>query len=169
MKKNSIYFYIVLFVLLSLLLKYFSVFEVSWAELFAYISLFWGMAVFYYSYLKVNKTGVFFGSLLFLLGVTLLSLTWFELYEPGRIFVPIIFTVTGISLLLSNLLLQSNKFLLVISLVATLMGISLTVSRGETTFLMFVRTVYELFKQFWLIVILLCGVVVGAFYLYMKE
>jgi hypothetical protein len=143
------------FIVISIISKFIGLFNFSWTELFAYISMFWGMSMFYYSYLKQYKFGIFSGAVLFQIGSALLSLALFELYQPAKIFIPAILSIVGTSLLLANFLESTNKFTVILGFVFVIMGIILIIFRGNLTWGLFIESVYNLLKKFWLIILIL--------------
>ena len=154
-KKYSVDFYLIMLAVISIVLNFLGLINLSWTELFSYIAMFWGISMFYYSYLKNYKFGIFSGAVLFQIGIVLLSLNLFEIYEPAVIFIPTVLVIVGSSLLLSNLLVTSNKLALVLSIIFILVGVLLMIFRGHYTFGLFFNSVYQLLKEFWLIIIIL--------------
>lgn len=170
MKKTySIDFYLISFSIIAVILKIIGLISFSWTEIFSYVSMFWGMSMFYYSYLKNYKFGVFAGSVLFQIGVVLLSLSIFEIYNPAEIFIPTLLVIAGSSLILSNLLVKSNKIILLLSTFFLLAGIVLMLLRGHYTLNLFLNSVYLMLKEFWLIIIVLLIVIIIVINEFKKE
>jgi hypothetical protein len=148
-----------IFIAVSIILKFIGLLNFSWTNLFAYTSMFWGMNMFYYSYLKHYQFGIFSGAVLFQIGSALLSLAFFELYQPGKIFIPAILTIVGTSLLLVNFLGKTNNFTLILGLVFVVMGVLLIIFRGNLTWGLFTESIYNLLKEFWLIILILAIII----------
>jgi hypothetical protein len=149
-----------IFVAFFVILKFLGFIKFSWTELFSYISVFWGMSMFYYSYLKQYKFGIFAGAVIFQFGMGLLSLALFELYQPAKIFIPAMLTIIGTSLLLANLLGNTSKFTLILSLVFIVMGVLLMIFRGDITGELFLESTYNLLKEIWWINLILVIIIV---------
>lgn len=158
-KTYSVNFYLILFIIAAVALKFLGFIYVPWTQLFSYISMFWGMSMFYYSSLKQNQPGIFLGAILFQIGVTLLSLSLFEVYQPAKIFIPALLTIIGSSLLITNLIGKSNKLALILSTIFLFVGVLLIIFRGNLTPELFVESVYQLLKNFWLIIIILAIII----------
>ena len=168
-KTGSIDFYFSLIALVAIIFKLLGFIALSWAELLAYASMFWGMSVFYNSYLRQYQFGIFSGASFFLIGVTFISSVWFELYQPAKVLIPILLTIIGISFLISNLIGKKNKFILVLSAVFIVMGISLIISRGDSTLMLFLQSLYQMLKMFWWIILILAAVIFLAITQFKRE
>ena len=159
-KLHSLNFYLIVFIIISIFLKFFGLIDLSWIKIIAYAGLFWGMSMFYHSYLNQYRNGVFSGAILFQVGVTLFVQSLFELYEPARIFIPAVLILIGTSLLLANLLVKISKFPVVLSIIFIVMGVLLMISRGESTLALFADSTYQLLKQFWIIIVILSIIII---------
>lgn len=128
-------------------------------EITAYACLFWGISLFYSSYLKQYKMGITLSSILFLTGTILFAFTRFEILNFGNVFVPSVLVVIGISLLIANLLTGVSRVSIIFSILSLFAGIWLVISRGSSTLELYLSSLYALTKNY-LWIILLLGVII---------
>jgi hypothetical protein len=166
---RSVNSYLIIAFLVVSILKLWGIFSLSWTEIFSYASMFWGIGLFYYSFLKNNPGGIFIGALLFQIGILLFLNAKFELSEPKRIFIPAIMSIIGFSLLLINLVDKSNKYRLSVALIISFTGILLIIFRGQFDPEMFFYSALEITKDFWIILIVLALIILFTAREFSKE
>jgi hypothetical protein len=166
---NSVNFYLIIFLAVVIILKFFGLISFSWTELFAYVSMFWGIGMFYYSYLKQYQLGIVTGAVLFQIGILLLMFTLFELYNPAIIFIPTVLTIIGTSLLIANLIGKRNNFSLFLSSVFVFVGVVLIVFRGNAKFNSFFSSISQILKEIWVIVVIIAVIILGIAVEFKKE
>lgn len=160
MKKNySINFYLTIFLVAVIILKFLGFILLSWTELFSYFSMLWGISIFYYSYLKQYRAGIFVGATLFQIGIVLLSMSLFEIYNPAQIFIPAIIAIIGISLLFTNWIGETTKQGMILSVVFIIVGVLLMIFRGDLTITLYFESVFQLLKELWFFIIILLLVI----------
>ncbi len=164
MKKNySINFYLIIFLAAAIILKFLGFVPLSWTELFAYFSMLWGISSFYYSFLKQYPAGIFIGATLFQIGIILISMSLFEVYNPAQVFVPALITIIGVSLLFTNWIGRTTKQGLVLSVVFIVIGVLLMIFRGSLTLTLYFQSVFQLLSELWFIIIILFLIVYLTF------
>ena len=168
-KANSINFYLTIFLVLSIVLKFIGLISFSWTELFAYISMFWGISMFYYSYLKQYQFGIFTGAVLFQIGILLLVFSLFELYNPAQVFIPTILIITGVSLLIANVVGKRNNLSIFLSSLFVFVGLIFVLFRGNIKINLFLESAFQIFKEFWIIMIVLALIIWGVAVEFRKE
>jgi len=156
---RSVNFYLLLFLLVSLILKIFGLINFTWGKFISYALMFWGISFFYNSFLKKYHLGIFSGALLFQMGAVLFSATLFELLEPEKIFFPAALAIIGFALLFTNLVGNMNKFVFVLSIIFISAGILLLIFRGNITLILFLESAYQLLKNFWIILLISLGII----------
>lgn len=149
--------------------KLVGILSLSWTEIFSYASMFWGIALFYYSFLKNNPGGIFIGALLFQIGILLFLNSKFEFSEPKRIFIPAIMSIIGFSLLLINLVDKSNIYRLTVALIISFTGVLLIIFRGQFDPGMFFYSVLEMIKDLWIILVILALIILFTAREFSKE
>jgi hypothetical protein len=147
-----------LFIVVTLL-SLLRVIPLSALEIAAYTCLFWGISFFYSSYLKQYKTGIVIGSISFLTGSILFVFTRFEILSFGTVFIPSALIIIGLSLLISNLLTETNSTSVIFSILSMFAGIWLTISRGTATVELYLTAVYDLLRSYWIIVLILAAII----------
>jgi hypothetical protein len=159
-KKNySISFYLVIFFAAAIILKFLGFILLSWTDLFAYFSMLWGISMFYYSFLTQNQSGIFIGATLFQIGIILISMSLFEIYNPAQVFIPALITTIGISLLFTYWIGKKTKQGMVLSVIFILVGVLLMILRGNLTITLYFESIFQLLKELWFIIIILLLVI----------
>lgn len=160
MKRNySTNYYLILFLIAAIILKFLGFIFLSWTELFAYFSMFWGISMFYYSFLKQYSAGIFIGATLFQIGIILIAMSLFEIYNPAQVFVPALITIIGISLLFTNWIGKATKQGIILSGIFILVGVLLMIFRGSVSISLYIKSVYEFLKELWFVIIILFVIV----------
>lgn len=159
MNFRSVNFYLLLLFIIVTFLSLIGIVSLNAFDIAAYACLFWGISIFYSSYLKQYKTGVVIGSVLFLSGSILFVFTRFEILNLGTVFVPVVLSILGLSLLIANLLTKANSISVIFSILSLFAGTWLMTSRGTATVELYLSSVYALFKSYWLIVLFI-GIII---------
>ncbi len=116
--------------------------------IFSYLLIFTGVYIFYYSFLKTSKPGTIAGSILFLSGSILFVNAKYEILNPGSIIMPVILSVTGISLLIGNIITRINKISIIISGLCLFSGLWLTIDRANSKLNLFLAAGYSILKNY---------------------
>jgi hypothetical protein len=133
--------------------------SLSALDIAAYACLFWGISLFYSSYLKQYQAGIVLSSVIFLTGTILFVFTQFEILNFGTVFIPSALIVIGISLLIANLLTKVHSVAILFAILSLFAGCWLIISRGTATVDLFLSAVYALVNSYW-IVILILGMII---------
>lgn len=128
-------------------------------EIISYTLLIAGMSLFYHSYLKENKTGVFLGSSLFLVGIFLFTSSYFEIINAGKLLIPFLLIITAVGLLLGHFLISKDKFALIVSIACLIIGTTILIFRSEVTFKSYLYSVVEFLKMYWIIILISAGII----------
>ena len=145
---------LILFVWVSVLLSLFGVVDLDYSEIIVYTLLFLGLSVFYPSFNKKNKMGIFFGATIFLIGITFFTTSYFEIGDNSQILIPSIALITGISFLLIFLADTSDKKFLFMGLLICAVGIFTVIDRGNPGIISYIISIKNLTGKFWIIVLL---------------
>ena len=156
---RSVNFYLLILFIIITLLSLLGIVPLTALEITAYACLFWGISFFYTSYLKQYHTGVVIGSVLFLTGTIIFVFTRFEILNFGTVFIPSVLFVIGLSLLIANLLTKVNSVSVVFSILSLFAGTWLVISRGTATVELYLSSVYTLAKSYWIVVLVLAGII----------
>lgn len=156
---RSTNFYLLLFLLVSLILKIFGLINFTWNKFISYVLMFWGISIFYNSFLKKYNFGIFAGALAFQIGAILFASTIFEFLEPEKMIFPAALAIVGFALLFTKLIGNTNKFVFVLSIIIILAAILLLIFRGNVTLILFLESAYRLLKDFWIILLISLGII----------
>ena len=156
---RSVNLYIILFALLGGLLSIAGIISFSSFEIISYASIFLGLNLFYNSLNKHNRVGVFIGSLIFQFGAIAFVFTKFEILGFGRIIIPTLLFVLGFSLLLTNLATSTSKMTTILSIIMMAAGIIVILNRSSTDWHLYLSSVYEILKKYWIIILAAIAVI----------
>ncbi|MBK7629298.1 MAG: hypothetical protein IPJ23_00915 [Ignavibacteriales bacterium] len=126
----------------------------------ANVFMLFGISYFYSSYVKHYRVGVFFGSVLFLIGTILFVFSKFEIWNFGTVFVPSVLIVVGLSLLISTVLIKLSGLSILFSALCLFAGVWLLILRGTATVDLYLSAVYNIFKDYWVIFLFLGGIII---------
>lgn len=128
-------------------------------EIVSYFLLIGGISLFYYSFLKENKTGVFFGSALFLTGIFLFTISHFEILSPDKLLIPSLLIIIAVGLLLGHYLISKDKFTIILSITFLIIGTTLLILRSNATFKSYLYAMFEFLEMYWIIILISAGIV----------
>ena len=145
---------LILFVWVSVLLSLFGVVDLDYSEIIAYTLLFLGTTVFYPSFNKNDKLGIFLGSTIFLIGITFFITNYFEINDTSQILIPSTLLIVAISFLLIFLADTHNKKFLYIGLLICAVGIFTVFDRGNPEIGSYFISIKNLIGKFWIVALL---------------
>ena len=156
---RSVNFILVLLTSIAVFLSFFRIFNLRLLDVAAYSTLFWGIYFFYSSYLKQYRTGITFGSILFLTGSILFVITKFEIVNFGSVFVPSLLIIISAGLIIANMLTKANSIALLFSLLGLIAGVLLMIVRSSINVDLFLSSVYTLSMSYWVVILISAGVI----------
>jgi hypothetical protein len=159
---RSVNFYLLVLFIVVTFLSLLKIVSLNSLDIAAYASMFWGISLFYSSYLKQYQAGIIIGSILFLTGKILFVFTQFEILNFGTVFVPSALIVLGLSLLIANLLTKVNSIAVIFSFLSLFAGIWMLISRGIGTLDLYLSAVYALVSSYWPLILFLVVIVFGV-------
>lgn len=169
MNRRSVNFYLAVIFSVVVILKFIGILSIRWPEIFSFAAIFWGMNIFYNSYLKLLPTGIFIGALLFQIGILLFLTSKYELYEPRRVFIPALMSVIGFSLLFTNLIQHSNKYRFFLSILISLVGILLIFFRSSVNLDLYFSYLLEIINYFWIVIVFLVIIIALTIFEFNRE
>lgn len=158
-KQQLIFIYIIIFFIISFILKLFGIVDFSTGEIFGYGFIFYGLTLVYTSFGKNKPGALFFGTTLFLSGVFLFILNNFQLANYLRIIISAAILVIGINFFVLFIDNSARKIFLVISLLFFTAGIFFTVSWGSLSFKSFLDSAVYIASKYWPVLIIVAGIV----------
>lgn len=160
MNSSKILFFVVAFLLLVFYsLKFFDVINFTLAELTAIVFCFWGFKKAVDGFSFVDRSKVFFGTIIFLSSLTVIILYHFEFFTIREMILPAVLMIIGGGFLMLFLTSTDNIMLAFVS--AVLFGFSLliVIKSGRADLLLFVKNLWELILNLWYLFLLLFGLV----------
>jgi hypothetical protein len=155
-RQQSIFIYILAFVIISILLKAFGIINFENTEILGYALIFYGISLVFISFGTTMRGSLFLGTTVFLTGVLIFLFNNFTFVDTSLIILPSIFFISGISFLMLYIDDSSHNVLLYVSGIFLLTGIIVTFIFGSPEFVSFFRAVPVIFvKQLPLIIIII--------------
>lgn len=168
---QSILTYLLLFLSLSVVLKFFGLIHFTGSEIISYALIFYGISVVYNSLGKNRKYMLFFGTIIFLTGILLFIINNFLIFWNADIFVPSALFIPGIAFLMlfvdeprkSPKGWLSQKFL-IISLVLIVPGLFVTIINGQFNISSFYEAIIKIISYYWPVALIAVGILILIFF-----
>ncbi|MBI5661789.1 MAG: hypothetical protein HZC46_06560 [Ignavibacterium album] len=128
-------------------------------EILSYISMVAGITLWYISFDKSDKGGIFAGSFIFLSGIVLAIETSFIIWNPLRMIFPSIFVISGISLMFVFLSERRKIIFLVLAIILFAVGMFYLFGRINFKFWIFIEAIWQILQRFWLLIVLIALVI----------
>jgi hypothetical protein len=158
-KHQSILIYLLAFLVLSVALRIFNIIDFNSNEILSYAFILYGISVVYVSLGRNKRITLFFGSILFLIGIVLFVINNFDFMHPGQLLFPSLIFIIGISLLIVFFDNSSNIGLLVISCIFLFFGIIYTIFFGSISANLFLLSIERIVLKYWPVLIIILGII----------
>lgn len=158
-KKHSIITYLLVFLVLSILLKIVGIINISITELAGYALIFYGIGTVYVSMGKNKKKFLFIGAVSFLVGVELFITSNYDFLKISNIVLPSIFFILGTAFLVLFIDDFSNKLLLAISVIFLISGIFFFTKLGTFNPNDFLKSTLSISMKYWPIIIIVTALI----------
>lgn len=152
--------YLLLFLTLSLVLKFFGVLLISGSEILSYGLIFFGISSVFVSFGNKQKYSLFLGTVIFLTGLLIFFVERFLIFWSSPIFLSASAFILGISFLMLFFDELKNKTYLFIGIFFILAGFLLTLLFGHISLLLFVESIFDVAINYWLIVAIVLAILV---------
>ena len=159
-KYQSLLTYLLLFLSLSLLLKFFGLINLSSGEIIGYALILYGISDVYLSLGRNRKYSLFFGTVFFLTGILLYVLNNFIVFWGPTLLLPTVLFIPGVAYLMLYLDNPSNKKFLVIGIVLVSSGLSATIINGQFNFSSFYDSLLKVATFHWQIVLVIAVILI---------
>lgn len=146
---------LILFVWVSVLLSVFDVISFNYTEIIAYTLLLLGISIFYKSFIKIQKTGIFFGSFIFLTGIALLTTSHFETSYKAPILIPAFLISVAVAFFMIFFSDKSDKKFAYLGFIICVMGIFVVVDQGIPEFSSYIISIKNIVEKFWIVLVLI--------------
>jgi hypothetical protein len=155
MISRKILILIIIFTWISVLLTLFGIVNMNYSEIISYVFLLLGISLFYPSYNKNDKTGIFFGSAIFLGGIVFFITNNFEIIDDYELLVPSLVIIISVSLLMIYLCDTKDKKFIWLASVMGVVGLFTIFYRGTPSLKSFFVSFISLLGKAWIIVIIM--------------
>ncbi len=159
-KYQSLFTYLLLFLALALILKLFGFIHLSGWAIFGYALIFYGISDVYLSLGKNRKISLFFGTVLFLIGILIYVLNNFLIFWGMAVLIPSVFFIPGIAYLMLSYDNPSVKKYYIIGIVLILAGLFTTVINGQFNFSSFYHSMLKITSYYWQIVLIITVILI---------
>lgn len=140
-------------------LKFFDVIDFSLIELAAFIFCFWGFKKAVDGFSFVDRSKVFFGTIIFLSSLTVIILYHFEFFTLQEMILPAVLMILGGGFLMLFLTSTDNIMLAFVSAVLFGFSILIVIRSGRVDLVLFLKNLWELIQNLWYLFLLLFGIV----------
>lgn len=146
---------IIIFTWVAVLLTLFGIVNMNYSEIISYVFLLLGISLFYPSYNKTDKKGIFFGSAIFLGGIVFFITNNFEIIDDYELLVPSLIIIISVSFLMIYLSDTKDKKFIWLASVMGVVGLSTIFERGNPSLKSFAVSLVSLLGKAWAIVIIM--------------
>jgi len=156
---HSILIYLLTFLALSILLKFWGIIDFDNREIFGYGLIFYGISLVYISFGNNQRGRLFIGSIIFLSGLFLYIISKFEFFKESTLLIPallLIFSISFLMLYLDNL---RDKTVLLVSVLFFISGTIITIYNGEISFPVFLNAIWHITLNYWPVVLIAVGII----------
>jgi hypothetical protein len=158
-KNHLIITYLLIFLVLSILLKIGGIIDVSFSELAGYGFIFYGIGTVYISMGRNKKKLLFIGAVSFLVGVVLFITSNYDFLKLSNIVLPSIFFILGTGFLVLFIDDLSNKLLLAISVIFLISGIFFFTKLGTFNLSDFLKSTLSISMKYWPVIIIVTALI----------
>lgn len=159
-KSNSVIAYLIIFLALTLLLKFLGIINITYYELAGYVLIFYGVGIVYTSMGLNKKISLFLGVILFFTGLLIFVINNYDITKFSNIVLPSIFFILGAGFLVLFIDDYDNKLLAVISVIFFISGIFFFLKLGTFSFSDFIKSILSIITKYWPLVLIITAIIV---------
>lgn len=160
MKTNQpILIYLLAFLTLSILLKFFNVIDFDTSEILGYALIFYGISQVYIYFGSQRKVKLFLGTFIFLLGLFLFLINNFEFSKISQLLIPAGFFIISICFFMVSISGFFDKSLLILSIIFFISGLVYTLYFGTLKFITFLNSILTISLKYWSIILIVFGII----------
>jgi hypothetical protein len=156
---QSILIYLLTFLALSILLKFWGIIDFDNREIWGYGLIFYGISLVYISFGNNQRGRLFLGSIIFLSGLFLYLISKFEFFQVSVLIIPallLLFSISFFMLFLDN---YHDKTVLLISVLFFISGTVVTLYNGEISFPVFLNSIWHIVLNYWPVVLIAVAII----------
>ncbi len=161
---QSVLTYILLFLLIAVVLKFFGLIHLSGSEIIGYALICYGICSVYLSLGKNRKFTLFFGTIFFLAGVLLFIINNFPIFWNNYILLPSFLFTTGIAFLMLFIDRPEKRKFFITSLVFIAAGLIFTIISGQFSFPGFYDAIVKISSYYWPVALAAAGILILVFF-----
>jgi len=158
MKNRIILIYLILFTIILILLRFIGIADFNNNELLGYILIIYGLGLYYSSYLKSIRLGLFFGSVMFLTGIVFLIIGNFIIMDTNQLIVPSIILISAASVFMLYVNDSKQKIALYLSIVFSIAGVVYIGIHSKYGYHDFIPYLLKIIKLYWIVIVMLVTV-----------
>lgn len=155
-----IFTYLLLFLGLALILKFFGLISLTGSEILSYALIFYGISDVYLSIGNNRKISLFFGTMFFLVGIIFYVLNNFLIFWESQLLLPSLLIVPGVAYLMLNYDNPSNKKFLIIGTILIFVGFLVIIINGQFNLLLFYQSLFKISSLYWQIALVAAGILI---------
>lgn len=155
---SKIILYLIGFFIFSIILWLLGVVNTNLIELSGYFSIVLGISMVFVSFGNNKGVVLFFGTIIFFLGLVFFILNNFDFYQANKIIIPSFILIIGTGFFILFLDDFSKKKNLFVSFFFWITGLIYIVLLGEFSISQFFSTIKEVTYSFWMVILLVSGV-----------
>ena len=155
-----IFTYLLLFLGLALILKFFGLISLTGSEILSYALIFYGISDVYLSIGNNRKISLFFGTMFFLVGIIFYVLNNFLIFWESQLLFPSLLIIPGIAYLMLNYDNPSNKKFLIIGTILIFVGFLVIIINGQFNLLLFYQSLFRISSLYWQIALVAAGILI---------
>ena len=156
---QSILIYLLTFLALSILLKFWGIIDFDNREIWGYGLIFYGISLVYISFGNNQRGRLFLGSIIFLSGLFLYLISKFEFFQVSVLIIPallLLFSISFFMLFLDN---YHDRTVLLISVLFFISGTVVTLFNGEISFPVFLNSIWHIVLNYWPVVLIAVAII----------
>ena len=158
-KNHSIIAYLLVFIVLSVLLKVAGIIDSSFMELTSYALIFYGVGTVYVAMGKNKKRLLFIGAASFLVGIEFFIISNYDILKLSHIVLPSIFFILGTAFLVLFIDDLPNKLLLAISIIFLISGVFFFTKLGVFNPHDFLKSAIFISLKYWPLIIIIAALI----------
>jgi len=150
--------FLLLFFIGATLLRIVNLISLDPAELYGYGFILYGIATVYTTFGEENRTVLFIGSVVFLVGIAISLPVHFDIIGISHLYIPAAVLIGGISLLIVYIDDLKNKVILTGAVILIIAGIVLIFISGKIYGTTFLKSIPDFIAVYWPVLLIAAGI-----------
>jgi hypothetical protein len=150
--------FLLLFFIGATLLRIVNLISLAPAELYGYGFILYGIATVYTTFGEENRTVLFLGSVVFLVGITISLPIHFDIIGISHLYIPAALLIGGISLLIVYIDDFKNTVIFAGAIILILAGILLIIISEKIYGTVFLKSIFDFIVEYWPVLLIAAGI-----------